>query len=428
MDFVSNIKRYLSDEFVTSLLDAMGEERTNSLILNTSKMSSSLFIKKFPNVIPHPFINNVFYYDKNEYEFGKSYLLTSGAYYIMDASSLLVSKYLEINDGDYVLDMCAAPGGKTISVALANKDKNIEFISNDISYKRALELSKNIEHLGLGNVIVTSSDFSKTYKHYKEKFNKIILDAPCSGSAMFRKNDLAKLDWSLEKVKACALLQETLLEEAIYMLQNGGLISYSTCSFSYEENEEIILKILKKHPEISLINIEENNSFYRTKELPEAIHLFPNLYKGEGQFICILKKNGEPTKIKENKENLKQKNILDFYNLKFKHEKIINSLLYLYNNDLNLEKFNVIRYGLECGEFKKDLFIPSFHLSHYLDAKNSIVLDENEMKRYMHGEEIKKDLNLQKGYYTVSFENINLGFVKLSNNVLKNLFPKGLRH
>ena len=437
MDFVLNIKRYLSDDFVKELIEALDKEKTNSLILNTKKITNQKFIEKFPKVIPHPFLENVYYYSKKDYEFGKSFLFDNGAYYIMDASSLLVSKYLEIEDGDNVLDMCAAPGGKSISLCLENLDKNFEIIANDISYKRSLELSKNIEHLGLSNVIVTSNNLSQIYKNYKEKFNKIILDAPCSGSAMFRKNDLAKSDWAIEKVNACALLQKELLEEAIYMLEDGGLISYSTCSFSYEENEEVILSVIQNHPEISLVKIEENPKFYRTKELPEAIHLFPNLYDGEGQFICILKKR--ESNIKNKKLNSKtvfknefEKSILknDFekVNLNFKFQKSINNTIYLYNNELDLKHFNVIRCGLEIGSTNKKLFIPSFHLAHFLYSENSIAIDENEMKKYIHGEEIKKDLNLEKGFYVVSFEGINLGFVKYSNGVLKNYYPKGLRH
>lgn len=428
MDFVLNIKRYLSDDFVEELIESLDKERTNSLILNTKKISNEKFIQKFPKVKPHPFLKNVYYYSKKDYEFGKSYLFDNGAYYIMDASSLLVSKYLEINDGDYVLDMCAAPGGKTISLCLQNTDKNFEVIANDISYKRSLELSKNIEHLGLGNVIVTSNNLSKIYKNYKEKFNKIILDAPCSGSAMFRKNDLAKSDWSIEKVNACALLQKELLEEAIYMLQGGGLISYSTCSFSYEENEEVILEALKNHPEMSLVEIEENPKYFRSKELKEAIHLFPNLYEGEGQFICILKKSGIKSEIKKQNSNLNFKNEIKKRNLNFKFEKQISDLIYFYNNELDLSFLNIIRCGLEFGNLKKDYIIPSFHLAHYLDNKNTITLDENEAKKYIHGEEIKKDLPLEKGFYVVSFEGINLGFVKFNNGILKNYYPKGLRH
>lgn len=428
MDFVSNIKRYLSDEFITSLLEAMDKERTNSLILNVAKISNEKFEKMFPKVKRHPYINNVYYYNKSDYEFGKSFLFDCGAYYIMDASSLLVSKFLQIDEGDNVLDMCAAPGGKTISICLENLDKHFEVISNDISYKRALELSKNIEHLGFGNVIVTSNDFSKIYKNFKEKFNKIVLDAPCSGSAMFRKNDLAKSDWTIEKVKACASIQLELLNEAIYMLQKGGIISYSTCSFSYEENEEIILETLKNHEDIEIINIEDNKDFYRTNELKEAIHLFPNLYEGEGQFICLLKKKGNSSQIKEQKANIKSKKILNTYNLNFKYEKCVENTIYFHNNPQDLSTLTTIRCGLECGSVNKDIFTPSFQLSHYLNNENSIELTEEERKRYLHGEEIKKDLSLQKGYYIVSFDGINLGFVKYNNGTLKNLYPKGLRH
>ena len=122
------------------------------------------------------------------------------------------------------------------------------------------------------------------------------------------------------------------------------------------------------------------------------------------------------------------KNDFEKLNSNFKFQTSINNTIYLYNNELDLKHFNVIRCGLEIGSTNKKLFIPSFHLAHFFGSENSIVIDENEMKKYIHGEEIKKDLNLEKGFYVVSFEGINLGFVKYSNGVLKNYYPKGLRH
>ena len=427
MNFISNLNTYLSKDFIESLLESLDEKRTNSLILNTEKINKETFIKMFPNIIEHDFLPNVFYYDKDEYEFGKSFLLFAGCYYIIDASSAIVSNLLDIKDGDYILDLCSAPGGKTISLLLYNKDKNFEVISNDLSHSRALELSKNIERIGKSNVIVTNNDFSKIKNNYFETFDKIILDAPCSGSAMFRKNELSKLDWTIEKVLSLQKIQISLLEDAITMLKEGGTIVYSTCSFSKEENEDVINEVLKNHNDIHPVPIFENAKFYRDAALKESIHLFPNLYKGEGQFIALLKKDGMSNKkIKEIK--LEKPKYIKEYNLDFKREIILKDKVYATNNLLNLKPLNLIRPGLEVFEINKKILIPSFHLSHYLDSSTSIELNEDELKLYLRGDQITKDVKRKTGFYPVSYKSINVGFVKLVNNQLKNFYPKGLRH
>lgn len=427
MNLISNLNTYLPSEFVTSLLDSLEDSRTNSLILNTKKISKDDFKKMFPNIIEHDFLPNVFYYDKSEYEFGKPFLMFAGCYYIIDASSAIVSYLLDIKDNDYVLDLCSAPGGKTISLLLYNKDKKFEVISNDLSHSRALELSKNIERIGASNVIVTNNDFSKIKNNYEETFDKIILDAPCSGSAMFRKNELSKLDWSIEKVLSLQKIQIGLLEDAISMLKNGGTLVYSTCSFSKEENEDVIIDVLSRHKEMKLVPIFDNLHFYRDTSLKEAIHLFPNLYKGEGQFIALLKKEDGPIKkVKEIK--LDKPKYLKEYNLDFKREIILKDKIYATNNLLNLKPLNMIRVGLEVYEVNKKILIPSFHLAHFLDSTTSIELNEDELKLYLHGDQITKNIKRKTGFYPVSYNSINIGFVKLVNNQLKNYYPKGLRH
>lgn len=430
MDFVLNLNKYLSSDFIDKLLVSLEKERTNSLLLNIQKMSIETFKKLFPNVKEHQFIKNLFYYDKNEYDFGKNYLQIAGVYYIIDASSALVSYFLNINDGDLVLDLCAAPGGKTISLLLNNPDKNFEVISNDLSYPRALELSKNIERIGKSNVIVTNNDFSKIYKNYLNTFDKIILDAPCSGSAMFRKNDLAYKDRSIEKVLKLKKEQLNILDYALKTLKNDGYLVYSTCSFSYEEDEEVILETLKSNDAIEIIDIPYQNGFYKSEGLKEAIHLFPCLYEGEGQFIALLHKKDDS--INQNSKSKEKKSkftaLKNEFHLDFKYELIKNNSLYFYNNPLNLDYLNIIRCGLEAFIVKGNLFVPSFQLAHYLANYPTIELNEEETKLYLHGDEIKKELALNNSYYLVSHDSINLGFVKYSNGRLKNLYPKGLRH
>lgn len=428
MTLTENLRKYLTKEFINELTNELEKERTSSLILNTKKMGNDQFETMFKNVTNHPFMKDTYYFSKDEYSLGKNYLFNNGAYYIMDASSLLVSYFLPIHEGDIILDMCAAPGGKTISTALRNKDKNIQIIANDISYQRALELSNNVERMGLGNVVVTSSDLSYIYKNIKGKFNVIILDAPCSGSAMFRKNELAKNDWTIEKVLSLKQKQIELLNIGLEMLNNDGYLIYSTCSFSFEENEEVILEVLKEREDIEIINLPFDKSFYRTNELPEAIHLFPNLYKGEGQFLCLLHKKGTKIPNKPKFKGIKNKVIAKKYNLNFESEIDIGDEIYFSSCPIDISDFKMIRYGLHVGKMQKGIFIPDFHLAKYLDNTSSLELNEDEMKKYLHGDEIKKDMNLKKDFYLVSYQGLNLGFVKYSDKKLKNFYPKGLRH
>lgn len=429
MKFEENLKEYLNDEFIHELVLAQEKERTNSLILNTSKMSAQAFKTAFSNIKEHPFLKNVFYYNKNEYQFGKSYLFDNGAYYLIDASSLLVSYYLPTKNGDLVLDLCSAPGGKTISLLLNNLDKNLNVIANDLSHQRALELSKNIERQGFSNVIVTNNDFSKIYKFYQNKFNAIILDAPCSGSAMFRKNSLAKEDWTIKKVLSLQERQKELIKMSHFMLKEDGYLIYSTCSFSKEENEDVVLDALNNFNDLEIINIENKPYYYKSELLPEAIHLFPNLYDGEGQFIALLHKKGaSSTSINKSKNKITHKDLLNKYELNFQNEININKEIYLNNFTADLTKLNLIRPGLHLGSLEKNIFIPSFHLAHYLNSSFSIALAEDEFKKYIHGEEIIKNYNIKNDFYVVSYNGINLGFVKYVNGRLKNYYPKGLRH
>lgn len=415
MNFKENLLSYLDEEFVENLLDSMQKDRTNCLILNTQKMSDETFIKMFPKVIPHDIIPHAYFYNKNDYDFGKSFYFDNGLFYIMDSASMMVPYLLPIEDNDNILDMCAAPGGKSIFLSL--KNPKINLISNDINYQRSCTLSSNIEKMGFSNVIISCSTISLLVNYYKSTFDKIILDAPCSGSAMFRKSEEMKNDWNYNKVLRCQTLQKELIEQASIMLKNGGILSYSTCSFSYEENEEVVLDFLSKHDDFKPIKIEDNPSFIRGKNLNESIHLFPNKYKGEGQFICLLKKDGELIK----KESNINKN-------EFMHTEKILDNLYLYNNQLNLSHLTILRKGLLKSTYKGKNEIPSFHFAHYLDAKNSIKLSDEEVKKYLHGDEITKITNLSNGYYVVSYNDINLGYVHIVGNKLKNLYPKGLRH
>ena len=426
MEFIESLKNYLDQDFIDDLLISLKENKVSSLLLNTNKISNQIFLEEFKVLEPSKYIKNAYYYDPQKYQFGKSYLFDNGAYYIMDISSMMSPSFFKLNKNDLVLDMCAAPGGKTIFLALNNPSCYI--VANDISFKRALNLSSNIERMGLSNVMVTFNDFKNNYLNFKERFDAILLDAPCSGSAMFRKNELVKEDWSYQKVLNLQIEQKELIKEAIFMLKDGGELIYSTCSFSYEEDEEVIQYALDSFLEMELIDINNDPSFFESNKLKGTIHLFPNRFKGEGQFIAKMRKKG--SKILKNSDSKKEFKPSDYdlkYRLDFRFKNIINNEVYESSVPFYDKRIHILRNGLDVGLIKKDIFIPSFHLAHYLSTDKSIKLTEEQKIKYIHGDiiEISEDLD---GFFLVSYKGINLGFIKAFKGKGKNYYPKGLRH
>ena len=426
MEFKEHLLAHLPEKEVESLLLSLERERVYALLLNTKKMSDETFLSLFPNVRKHPFVPHAYLYEKQEYEFGKSVFYDAGCYSIQDPAAMMAVYFLSPKEGETVLDLCAAPGGKSIALSFAIGDSGV-LIANDLSYPRAKDLSQNVERMGLGNVIVTCNDFSKIYTHYLERFSSIMLDAPCSGSAMFRKNDLAKEDWRYEKVLSCSSRQKELLEMAYQMLSPGGKLLYSTCSFSYEEDEEPLLELKKNHPELEFVPLLKDERFYSHPDLKEGIRLLPNRFEGEGQFIALLKKPGE-VEIHHEKAGKPLKQFLkelEAYGLEERDNLILHDGIESLPRSFDIRPLNVLRYGVRAFDFKEKLVLPAHHLAHYLDAKESISLNEEELAKYIGGETL--NLKAKDGWNVVSFQGANLGWVKAKNNVAKNHYPKGLR-
>lgn len=425
MTFKESLLEYLPESEADSLIASIEEGKiTHALLLNTKKMSDEEFVARFPNVKKHPFVEHAYLYDKNEYEFGKTMLYEDGVFSIEDPAAMMPVYFLRPEEDDVILDMCAAPGGKSIGASLAMNDKGC-IISNDISYPRAKAMSQNVERMGRGNIVVASNDFVFSYIHFKDTFDKIIVDAPCSGSAMMRKNSEAKKDWSYTKVKSNSKRQIEILELAYQMVKPGGTISYSTCSFNIEENDNVILSMKNRHPEIELVHLEENPSFYRTKEVPDAVHLFPNHFEGEGQFVCLFKKPGELIKTK--KEVLsypRYKDFLSQYGLSDRSNEEMRHKFYSIYQHFDTSHLNVLRYGVKLFEMR-DIFIPDHHLAHFLGSEYSIEISLEDAKRYVHGDVFALDRS--DGFYIVSYDKRNLGYVKVTQGIAKNHYPKGLR-
>ena len=417
MDFKNHLKNYLSEEDISKLVESFSHKENKGFYLNESKMSKETLLSLFPNVKPHPIVPNGFIFDQDEYKLGKLVYHELGAYYIQDPSAMLVAHYLGPKPGQKILDLCAAPGGKSVMTSLLMKNEGL-LLSNDLSKSRANILLQNVERMGLGNVVVTSYDFKNFYKDLSEQFDGIILDAPCSGSGMFRKMEEMKDDWTYEKVLKNASIQKELILMAFSMLKPGGTLMYSTCSYSYEEDEEVIEYLLSKS-DAKLEYIDDSDDFYRSKKYPQTIHLFPHLFYGEGHYIAKIKKPGilTPTKDEEiiiqkqefSKGNSKQ--ILSFKLNKKLPQKVLEFAL---------------RPGLFLSTKIGDKFIPSHHYSHYENADNSIPLKKEEVIKYLKGESLTKN-NLDSGYRFVSYLGMNIGVSHISNGTLKNLYPKGLR-
>ncbi len=242
---------------------------------------------------------------------------------------------------------------------------------------------------------------------------------------MIRKNEEAKKDWKYEKVVSCARRQTELLELAYEMLKEGGTLAYSTCSFNEEEDEQVMLDFKKAHPEIEFIDLEKNDSFYRSSLLPESVHLFPSRFEGEGQYICLFKKPG--TLVKDKREilsNQRYKQFVADYGLEDRSNEMMRAKFYSLYQHFDVSHLNVLRYGVKLFELR-DVYIPDHHLTHFLTPDYSWEVSKEEAEAYVHG--LSFPTNKPDGFYIVSYDKQNLGYVKVTKGVAKNHYPKGLR-
>ena len=218
--FKNHLKKYLSSDNIGSLMDAIKEDNPlSSILIDENKISKQEIIKEYPFLIPHPIVDNVFIYDKNKYSLGKTLLFEIGAYYIFEPCSSLVNYFLNPTEDDLVLDLAAAPGGKTIHCSFLMHNRG-QIISNEINSQRANILSSNVEKYGRKNVTVINEDSHNLLKNFKGSFSKIILDAPCSGSGMFRKESKMMDDWTLNKVESLSKLQKELIFSLMLLFTN----------------------------------------------------------------------------------------------------------------------------------------------------------------------------------------------------------------
>lgn len=407
--------------------------------------------------------------DFNEIRPGKHPLHEAGAYYIQEPSAMAPVAYMDIRPGDRVLDLCASPGGKSTQIAALLRGEGI-LVSNEIMPDRAKILSENIERMGVRNALVISEDPRNISDRFYGFFDKILVDAPCSGEGMFRRSDVAINEWSLDNVANCAKRQEWILDEAAKMLRENGTLCYSTCTFSKEENELQIVNFLERHEEFSLgemTKFEGMRSGFAAGEYESVgVRIFPHEANCEGHYLCKLVKkrrmsgqeNGchedeavnkvmplggfEPELSKKDAADLKE--MYKFFDETFSEESDFKEYIkerkitrfkdrvYLLPKECpKLDGLKVLRPGLHLGTILKNRFEPGHALAKCLscyDVKRAYILepDGDEAKKYIAGETFNFDGDLP-GWYVVFAGIYPLGWGKLTNSIMKNHYPKGLR-
>ena len=422
MNFFDHLKTYLSEKEIVKLQACLLLPSSHALLLNEEKMSQETLLKIYPSLKRHPIIPHAFLYDKNELDLGKSIYHELGCFYLQEASAMMPAFLLNPKEDELVLDLCAAPGGKSMQASMSMHNKGL-IIANDIAKNRAFAISENAERLGRGNLLITNNDFSSIYQHFLNTFDKIILDAPCSGSGMFRKMIEMQKDWSYGKVLKYAQIQKDLILMAYSMLKEGGVMVYSTCSFSEEEDEEVIDYLLN-HSDATIVPIEVNNLYYINSKKPLGIHLLPSLFPGDGHYVCLIKKPGvlKKTAPKEGKNKMP----FDIPTNGYRHYQKYGDYFYLNSEEFNTKYLNVVRYGVKVGQIDKDDIRFDYHYAHFVkDFIKTHSLNEEEIKKYYLGESINK--NFDKGYVLLTYQGINVDIAKSDGRIIKNRLPKGLR-
>jgi len=401
-----------------------------------------------------PWISNGYSYISGTVFPGKHPYHEAGVYYIQEPSAMAPAVYLDARPGDRVLDLCAAPGGKSTQIAFMLKGEGI-LISNEIMPDRARILSENIERMGVKNALVISEDPRNISDRFTGYFDKILVDAPCSGEGMFRRSETAVEEWSPENVNMCANRQAWILDEAAKMLRPGGRLVYSTCTFSKEEDENTILSFLERNDEFEP---EEMKVYGKMRPGFDGvgIRLWPHLVDGEGHFVCALKKKSS-IDVEENEKVIKvmppcgyeyginkkemadlkdmndffKNNILDKNFLAGKTFVKFKEQIYMIPDECpSLTGLKVLRPGLHLGELKKKRFEPAHALSRVFkpeEVENSCDLSckSDEILKYINGETY--NISLPNGWYVNFVDKNPIGWGKISNEIMKNHYPKGLR-
>ena len=423
--FLERMKIQLGEEyeaFLTSL------ERPRAVALRFNPLKGEM--PKLPFVAdPVPWEPRGFYYDPDSRP-GLHVFHEAGVYYLQEASAMAPVALLDPKPGERVCDLCAAPGGKTTQIAGRMLGEGF-LLCNEINPKRAKILGRNIERMAVANALVTNEHPANLARRYAGSFDKVLIDAPCSGEGMFRKEEAAVTDWSPETVEMCARRQAEILHSGAELVRPGGRLVYSTCTFAPEEDELAVAAFLESHPEFEP-EIVETPWFV---PVPNGGHrMWPHKLLGEGHFAAVLHRKGEeeceftPTQgTKLPGEWVSFAKELDIDLPEGKALLFGETLYWVPEGMPDISRMKVERAGLELGTVKKGRFEPAHALALWLkDAKNvqNYPADSREMTDYIHGNVVPSSV---RGWTLVMADGYSIGWGKGDGTVLKNHYPKGLR-
>ena len=463
--FLDSMKEILGEDY-EAFLTGFDGQRQYGLRVNTLKMN----LEEFERIAPFhlkkvPWISNGYFYEAEDVP-ARHPFYSAGLYYLQEPSAMTPASRLKVQPGERVLDLCAAPGGKATELGAALQGEGL-LVANDINTARARALLRNLELFGISNSFVTNEPPHVLAERFPEFFHKIMVDAPCSGEGMFRKNPAVVDSWQEKGPEYFSKLQREIIVQAADMLLPGGMMFYSTCTFSPLENEKTITHLLKERPDMEVIPMEDYEGFaegltsYRGEVFDESCKLcrriWPHKMSGEGHFMALLhKKNGTQQQVQQTVSqssiwwekckglNKEQKAAAeDFFshvNIAYDEKRIDvrgDNLYYLPAPKYDGRGLHFLRNGLFMGEFKKKRFEPSQPFALALHAQDfdqvlDFPADDERLSRYLRGETLDvSDLiageKKRKGWQLVMVAGHPLGFGKLVNNNLKNKYPAGWR-
>ena len=453
VSFTEKMKAILGDEF-EDFLKGYDRTRHYGLRVNRTKLTAEQFEKmSMYDLKPVPWIDNAFEYEDSVSPAKHPYYF-AGMYYLQEPSAMTPANLLPIDPGDRVLDLCAAPGGKATELGAKLNHTGL-LVANDISNSRAKALLKNIELFGIPNVLVTSEPSEKLAEKFPAFFDKILIDAPCSGEGMFRKNPGMMKDWETYGPKHYSDLQRSIVPNALRMLKPGGMLLYSTCTFSPEENEGSVKFMMDLDPDLEIVDIASRYEGFAPgrpeliedgfEDLKKCVRIWPHKMNGEGHFIALLRKK-ENEEVKEKKAKPRKEKALPALLEEFMKDcsypvsgndiEIQEDRVYLMPEGIKgIKGLRFLRSGLLLGTLTKDRFEPSQAFAMVLKKeqyKATIDLSsiDHRVIRYLKGETIEVDdlpLKRQKGWQLVCVDGFPLGWGKLVNGSLRNKYLPGWR-
>ena len=452
--FEEKMRALLGEEF-DAYIRCYDEPRYYGLRVNTQKISAAKFKEICPfEIRPIPWVPNGFYYDGESVTPSKHPYYFAGLYYLQEPSAMTPASRLPVYPGERVLDLCAAPGGKATELGAKLGGKGM-LAANDISSSRAKGLLKNLEVFGVSNFLCLCEEPGKLIPYFQGYFDKILIDAPCSGEGMFRKDAKMCKAWEEHGPEFFSRLQRSIITQAAQMLREGGMMLYSTCTFDPSENEGSVQYLLNEYPEFHVVPMEGYEGFAPgmpetieggSEELRDTVRIFPHKMKGEGHYLALLQKGTKvPSEVHDlpGKSRKKMPEELAEFLKDVTWDFIPDRLdihgerVYYMPEDLpGLKGIRFLRTGLLLGELKKKRFEPSQAFAMALKKEEyahtiDLSVEDERVVRYLKGETLDVEdfvSRKDKGWRLVCVDGFPLGWGKLAQGSLKNKYLPGWRN